>query len=187
VRADKRREVQDGHDGTWVAHPALVPIAREVFEAHMKGPNQLDRLREDVHSTAADLLQVPQGTRTEEGLRLNVRVGIQYIESWLRGLGCVPLYSLMEDAATAEISRAQVWQWIRHGATLTDGRRVTPELIRSVLDDEMNRIEREVGTDRFRGGRFPEARDLFERISTAPTLETFLTLPAYQALDDPNP
>jgi malate synthase len=186
VRADKRREVQDGHDGTWVAHPALVPIAREVFEAHMKGPNQLDRRREDVRFTATALVQVPQGTRTEEGLRLNVRVGIQYVESWLRGLGCVPLYSLMEDAATAEISRAQVWQWIRHGATLTDGRHVTPELIRSVIDDEMNRIEREVGTDRFRGGRFPEARDLFERISTAPMLETFLTLPAYQALDNPN-
>ena len=183
VRADKLREVRDGHDGTWVAHPGLVPIAREVFEAHMKGPNQLDRLREDVRATAADLLEVPKGTRTEEGLGLDVRVGIQYIESWLRGLGCVPLYSLMEDAATAEISRAQVWQWLRHGAALEDGRRVTPELIRSVIDHEMKRIEGEVGTDRFEGGRFAEARDLFERISTKPTLETFLTLPAYEALD----
>ena len=175
VRADKLREVRDGHDGTWVAHPGLVPVAREVFEAHMKGPNQLDRLREDVQATAADLLRVPEGTRTEEGLRLNVRVGIQYIESWLRGLGCVPLYSLMEDAATAEISRAQVWQWLHHGASLEDGRRVTPELIRSVIDDEMKRIEGEVGSDRLRSGRFVEARTLFERISTAPTLETFLT------------
>jgi len=183
VRADKLREVRDGHDGTWVAHPGLVPLAREVFEAHMKGPNQLDRLREDVRVSAADLLQVPQGTRTEEGLRLNVRVGIQYIESWLRGNGCVPLYFLMEDAATAEISRAQVWQWLRHGATLEDGRRVTPELIRSVIDDEMKRIEGEVGPARFESGRFEEARALFEKISTAPTLETFLTLPAYEALD----
>ena len=183
VRADKLREVKDGHDGTWVAHPGLVPIAREMFEAHMKGQNQLDRLREDVRSTAADLLEVPKGTRTEDGLRLNVRVGIQYIESWLRGLGCVPLYSLMEDAATAEISRAQVWQWLRHGVALEDGRRVTPELTRSVIDDEMKRIEGEIGADRFRGGRFAEARDLFERISTAPRLETFLTLPAYEALD----
>jgi len=183
VRADKLREARDGHDGTWVAHPGLVPIAREVFEAHMKGPNQLDRLREDVRVSAPDLLQVPQGTRTEEGLRLNVRVGIQYIESWLRGNGCVPLYSLMEDAATAEISRAQVWQWLRHGATLEDGRRVTPELIRSVIDDEMKRIEGEVGSARFTAGRFEEARSLFEKISTAPTLETFLTLPAYEALD----
>ena len=182
VRADKLREVKDGHDGTWVAHPGLVPVAREVFEAHMKGPNQLDRLREDVRSTAADLLEVPKGTRTEEGLRLNVRVGIQYIESWLRGLGCVPLYSLMEDAATAEISRAQVWQWQHHGATLEDGRRVTPELIRSVVDDEMKRIEKEIGAERFAKGRFAEARDLFERISTKPKLETFLTLPAYEAL-----
>jgi len=183
VRADKLREVRDGHDGTWVAHPGLVPIAREVFEAHMKGPNQLERLREDVNATAADLLQVPMGTRTEEGLRLNVRVGIQYIEAWLRGNGCVPLYSLMEDAATAEISRAQVWQWLHHGATLTDGRRVTPELIGTVIDDEMTRIEREIGTERFRSGRFPEARTLFEKISTAPRLETFLTLPAYEALE----
>jgi len=183
VRADKLREVRDGHDGTWVAHPGLVPIAREVFEASMSGPNQLDRLREDVRTTAADLLQVPEGTRTEEGLRLNVRVGIQYIEAWLRGNGCVPLYSLMEDAATAEISRAQVWQWLHHGSALSDGRRVTPELIGAVIDDEMARIEKEIGTDRFRSGRFPEARALFQKISTAPKLETFLTLPAYEALD----
>jgi len=183
VRADKLREVRDGHDGTWVAHPGLVPVAREVFEAHMKGPNQIGRLREDVRVSAADLLRVPEGTRTEEGLRLNVRVGIQYIESWLRGQGCVPLYSLMEDAATAEISRAQVWQWIHHGASLEDGRRVTADLLRTVIDDEMKRIEGEVGSDRFRGGRFAEARALFEWISTNPALQTFLTLPAYEALD----
>lgn len=183
VRADKLREVRDGHDGTWVAHPGLVPLAREVFEAHMKGKNQLERLREDVKVSASDLLEVPKGTRTEEGLRLNVRVGIQYIEAWLNGLGCVPLYSLMEDAATAEISRAQVWQWLRHGAALDDGRRVSPELIGAVIDDEMKRIEGEVGASRFEKGRFAEARALFERISTAASLETFLTLPAYEALD----
>ena len=183
VRADKLREVQDGHDGTWVAHPGLVAVAREVFEAHMKGQNQLDRLREDVSVTAKDLLQTPQGTRTEDGLRLNIRVGIQYIEAWLRGNGCVPLYSLMEDAATAEISRAQVWQWLHHGVALEDGRRVTPELVGAVIDDEMKKIEGEIGADKFRAGRFEEARALFERISTAPALETFLTLPAYEALD----
>jgi malate synthase len=184
VRADKLREVRDGHDGTWVAHPGLVPITREVFEAHMKGANQIDRLREDVHVAAADLLQVPTGTRTEDGLRLNVRVGIQYLEAWLRGNGCVPLYNLMEDAATAEISRTQVWQWVRHGVALEDGRRVTPDVVRHTIDDEMKRIEREVGSERFSGGRFPEARAIFERLSTAGTLEEFLTLPAYEALDD---
>ena len=183
VRADKLREVMDGHDGTWVAHPGLVSIAREVFETVMPGPNQLERRREDVHATAADLLEVPQGTRTEEGLRLNVRVGIQYTEAWLRGNGCVPLYNLMEDAATAEISRSQVWQWVRHAATLEDGRKIDAGLLRAVTDDEMKRIESEIGAERFRRGRFQEARELFERLSTQERLEDFLTLPAYQLLD----
>jgi malate synthase len=136
VRADKLREAMDGHDGTWVAHPGLVAIAREVFEAVMPGPNQLDRGREDVRVTAADLLMLPEGTRTEEGLRLNVRVGVQYLEAWLRGNGCVPLYNLMEDAATAEISRTQVWQWIRHRAALEDGRRVDAALLRRITDED---------------------------------------------------
>jgi len=183
VRADKLREVMDGHDGTWVAHPGLVSVAREVFETVMPGPNQLERRREDVHATAADLLEVPQGTRTEEGLRLNVRVGIQYTEAWLRGNGCVPLYNLMEDAATAEISRSQVWQWVRHAATLEDGRKIDADLLRAVTDDEMKRIESEIGAERFRRGRFQEARELFERLSTQERLEDFLTLPAYQLLD----
>jgi malate synthase len=183
VRADKRREATDGHDGTWVAHPGLVPVAREMFEAHMKGPNQLDRLREDVQVGAADLLRVPAGSRTEEGLRLNIRVGVQYLEAWLGGNGCVPLYHLMEDAATAEISRSQVWQWIRHGASLEDGRGVTPERFARVADEEMERVEREIGSERYRSGRFPEARALFQRLSTARTLEEFLTLPAYEILD----
>ncbi|HET9253109.1 MAG TPA: malate synthase A [Candidatus Eisenbacteria bacterium] len=187
VRADKLREVTDGHDGTWVAHPGLVPVAREVFEAVMSGPNQLDRLREDVRVSAHELLEVPRGTRTEEGLRQNVRVGVQYLEAWLRGLGCVPLYNLMEDAATAEISRAQVWQWIHHRAALEDGRVVDAALLRAIADEEMARIEKETGPERFRGGRFPEARELFERLSTSPELEAFLTIPAYERLEPPRP
>ncbi len=182
VRADKLREVRDGHDGTWVAHPGLVPVAREVFDVHMKGANQLDRLREDVEVTATDLLRVPTGTRTEDGLRLNVRVGVQYLEAWLRGLGCVPLYNLMEDAATAEISRSQVWQWLHHGATLADGRRVSRELVEQVLREEMERLARDIGIERFAQGRFEEATRLFLRVATAPTMEEFLTLPAYDEL-----
>ena len=182
MRADKLREVTDGHDGTWVAHPGLVPVAREIFEAVMTGENQLDRAREDVEVAPVDLLQVPRGTRTEEGLRLNARVGIQYLEAWLHGNGCVPLYNLMEDAATAEISRSQVWQWIHHQAALEDGRKVTPDLFARVVDDEMKTIERELGAARVASGRFAEARALFERISTAPELVDFLTLPAYEVL-----
>ncbi|HET9275647.1 MAG TPA: malate synthase A [Gemmatimonadales bacterium] len=183
VRADKLREVRDGHDGTWVAHPGLVPVALEVFRAHAPGPNQLGRLREDVDVSAADLLDVPTGTRTDAGLRHNVRVGVQYLEAWLRGLGCVPLYNLMEDAATAEISRTQVWQWVRHGATLDDGRAVTAELVREITAQEQQTIEREIGSDRYHAGRFPEATELFLRLATAPDCEEFLTLPAYEMLD----
>lgn len=183
VRADKLREVLAGHDGTWVAHPGLIPIAREIFDAHMPGKNQLDKARDDVHADAAALVQVPEGTRTMAGLRHNVRVGIQYLEAWLGGNGCVPLYSLMEDAATAEISRSQVWQWIAHQATLQgegdDGQVVTPARLHAVIDEELATIRREVGDARFDSGRFAAARELFERISTAPTLEDFLTLPAY--------
>jgi malate synthase len=185
VRADKLREVKDGHDGTWVAHPGLVPVAREVFDAYMPGPNQLGVAREDVNSTADDLLQVPTGTRTMDGLRHNVRVGIQYIEAWLRGVGCVPLYHLMEDAATAEISRAQVWQWIFHRARLDDtGETVTTTLLDRVTAEEMARITNEIGEGRVHGGRFPEARRLFTQLATADTLADFLTSAAYTALDD---
>ncbi len=182
VRADKLREVKDGHDGTWVAHPGLVAVAREVFDAHMKTPNQLHVKRDDVHVTAEDLLRAPQGTRTEAGLRHNIRVGVQYLESWLRGAGCVPLYDLMEDAATAEISRAQVWQWIRHRATLDDGPPLTAERFRRVLADEMDGLARTLGRERFDAGRFPEAAGLFDRMSTSETFEEFLTLPAYELL-----
>ena len=182
VRADKLREVLDGHDGTWVAHPGLVPIAREIFDAHMKGPNQLDHKRDDVHVTAADLVRVPTGTRTEAGLRHNLRVGVQYLEAWLRGSGCVPLYNLMEDAATAEISRTQVWQWIRHGALLDDGRPVTAELFRHALAEEIAALREALGEERFEKGRFDEAVALFERLSTSASFEEFLTIPAYEAL-----
>jgi len=185
VRADKLREVKDGHDGTWVAHPGLVPVAREIFDANMPGPNQLDVMRTDVHSTVDGLLRVPTGTRTLEGLRHNVRVGIQYIEAWLRGTGCVPLYHLMEDAATAEISRAQVWQWIHHRARLDDtGDTANPTLLARVVDEEMARITTEIGASRVQHGRFHEARALFTQLATADTLTDFLTSAAYAALDD---
>ncbi|HEY3817550.1 MAG TPA: malate synthase A [Polyangiaceae bacterium] len=182
VRADKLREVKAGHDGTWVAHPGLVPIAKEIFDAHMPGANQLGVKRDDVKISREELLAVPPGTRTDAGLRHNVRVGVQYIEAWLRGNGCVPLYSLMEDAATAEISRAQVWQWLHHGVTV-DGQPLTTERFARVVEEEMKRIHGEVGDARFQGGRFPEARELFVRLSTAPGFEDFLTLPAYDLLD----
>ena len=140
VRADKEREAGNGHDGTWVAHPDLVPVAMEVFDRLMPEANQLGKLRQDVHVTAADLVEVHAGERTEEGLRENIRVGVQYIEAWLRGRGAVPLYNLMEDAATAEISRAQTWQWLPQKAKLADGRVVTPDLFRATLADEMDKV-----------------------------------------------
>lgn len=183
VRADKLREATNGHDGTWVAHPALVALARNVFDERMPGPNQIHNLRLDVQVTEADLLKVPRGTRTEEGLRHNIRVGVQYMAAWLGGLGCVPLYNLMEDAATAEISRAQVWQWIHHGATLEDGRHVTPELFRQVFSEEVAVLQQEGAPQRFGADHFTQACSLFERLSTAPAFEDFLTLPAYEALD----
>jgi malate synthase len=183
VRADKQREVKAGHDGTWVAHPGLVPVAKAIFDAHMPGPNQIDVKREYVEVTRADLLAVPEGTRTEQGLRHNVRVGVQYIEAWLRGNGCVPLYSLMEDAATAEISRAQVWQWLHHGVTV-GGEPLTSERFGRVVDEEMQRVRREVGDARFQAGRFLEARELFVRMCTSARFEEFLTLPAYDLLQN---
>ncbi len=183
VRADKEREAGNGHDGTWVAHPDLVPVAREVFDRLMPGPNQLGKLREDVDVTQADLLQVHDGARTEEGLRLNIRVGVQYIEAWLRGRGAAPIYNLMEDAATAEISRAQVWQWIHLRAKLADGREVTPALFRDALAAEMERVRGEVGASAFDGGRFKEAIALFSDMSLADEFEEFLTLPAYKLID----
>jgi malate synthase len=181
VRADKEREVKDGHDGTWVAHPGLVALATAVFDEHMKTPHQIHRKREDVEVTAQDLLQVPQGTRTEAGLRHNLRVGVQYLEAWLQGNGCVPLYNLMEDAATAEISRTQVWQWLRHRAALDDGRPLSAERFRHLLDEELAKLQAALGS-RYASGRFAEARSLFDRMSTSEEFQEFLTLPAYDEL-----
>jgi malate synthase len=155
----------------------------EVFDRAMRGPNQLDKLREDVSVSREDLLRVHEGERTEHGLRENIRVGVQYIEAWLRGRGAVPLYNLMEDAATAEISRAQIWQWIRHKASLADGREVTPELFRQVLDDEMAALRQALPEGAFDGGRFAEAIRIFTEMSLSDSFEEFLTLPAYRALD----
>ena len=174
VRQDKRREVIAGHDGTWVAHPALVPIAKEVFDEHMKTPNQIGRRHEDVNIKAKDLLSVPEGQITEEGLRWNIDVGLQYLESWLRGSGCVPIYNLMEDAATAEICRSQVWQWAKHGAQLSDGRPVTHEMIRRTIAEQK---------DRLKGGRMSQAADIFQRMMTSPDFTEFLTLEAYDYID----
>lgn len=183
VIADKQREANDGHDGTWVAHPGLVQLAREQFDAVMKTPNQIHRLREDVEVAADDLLRVPQGTITEEGLRLNIRVGIQYMEAWLGGNGCVPLYNLMEDAATAEISRTQVWQWLHNSKTLEDGRLIEIKLFDQLFAEEMNRIVSEVGETRFEQGQFELAARLFREIVEEDQLQEFLTLRAYPYLD----
>ena len=183
VRADKEREARNGHDGTWVAHPDLVPIAMEVFDRLMPGPNQLSVKRDDVHASQADLIEVHKGKRTEEGLRENLRVGVQYIEAWLRGRGAVPIYNLMEDAATAEISRAQVWQWLNLKARLDDGREVTPEMFKDALKGEMERVKGEVGAKAFDGGRFKEATQLFSDMSLSDKFEEFLTLPAYKLID----
>jgi malate synthase len=183
VREDKLREAGDGHDGTWVAHPGLVPVALEVFNERMPGPNQLDRLREDVQVSAADLLTVPDGPITEAGLRININVGLRYLESWLRGSGCVPIFNLMEDAATCEISRTQIWQWIRHPrGVLDDGRKITVELFRSVMDEELAKIRADIGPEAFDQGKFPLAREIFDQVTTSPTLVEFLTLPAYEHL-----
>ena len=182
VRADKEREAGDGHDGTWVAHPDLVPVAEEIFHRLMKTPNQLDKLRGDVKITRDQLLEMHPGERTEEGLRLNIRVGVQYIEAWLRGRGAVPLYNLMEDAATAEISRSQVWQWIYHRARLADGREVTPDLFESILDDEMEKVRQAIGPTTYDSGRFEDAVELFREMSLALEIEEFLTIPAYRLI-----
>ncbi len=184
VRADKLREARDGHDGTWVAHPALVPVARDAFREVTDQPNQLSNLRDDVTVTARDLRQIPEGTRTEEGLRHNIRVAIQYLESWLRGRGAVPLYNLMEDAATAEISRAQVWQWLRHGATLADGRVVSPELVEQIIEEEMAALAGLISQGAWIDGRFGDACALFRQVATGDELIEFLTIPAYRMLTE---
>jgi malate synthase len=182
VRADKEREVRDGYDGTWVAHPDLVPIAREVFDRMMPERNQITRVRAHVRVLREDLLKIHLGSKTEEGFRLNIRVGVQYIEAWLRGRGAVPIYNLMEDAATAEISRAQIWQWIKYEAELDGGIVATAKFFERALDEEMKRVKQEVGADNYAKGRFAEAIALFRDISLAPEFIEFLTIPAYRLI-----
>ena len=185
VRADKQREVDQGYDGTWVAHPDLVPTAREVFERGLGGEaNQLARVPQ-VSVTAEQLLDLAAtpGQITEAGLRTDVNVGFQYISFWLGGRGAAAINSLMEDAATAEISRTQIWQWIHHGVTLQDGRTVTAELVREILDEEMDKIHADVGDEVWADGQPERTREVFERVALAPELEEFLTLIAYEYLD----
>jgi malate synthase len=184
VRADKEREATDGCDGTWVAHPGLVGIAKEIFDKHMPTPNQVSRLRPDVNVTAKDLLNFqPEAPISEAGLRDNISIGIQYIGAWLAGNGCVPVYNLMEDAATAEISRSQIWQWMRSPkGLLNDGRKVTKEMFRKMLPEELARVRRELGEDAWNAGQYEEAAKLFDEISTSDNYVEFLTLPGYERL-----
>jgi malate synthase len=184
VREDKEREANDGHDGTWVAHPGMVGTAREAFDAVMTGPNQIDTKRPDVNPTAEDLLEKPEGNITEDGFRSNVSVGVQYLAAWLAGRGAVPIFGLMEDTATAEISRAQVWQWIHNEKGIfDDGTEVTEELFRQVLDEELEKIKDLVGEERYRNDEFGKASELFDRISTDDDFVEFLTYPGYEYLD----
>ena len=182
VRADKEREATDGHDGTWVAHPGLVPVALEVFDRIMPQPNQIDKQLPDVNPTAADLLEVPAGSITEAGLKQNVAVGIGYVEAWLRGIGCVPLFNLMEDAATAEISRAQLWQWVHHHARLEDGRAVTAELCDVYIDEELARARETYPAVRYEA--FQHAAFLMRELIKTPKFQNFLTVPAYARVLD---
>jgi malate synthase len=177
VRADKEREATDGHDGTWVAHPGLVPIALEVFDRVMPQANQINKQLPDYHCTAEDLLRMPEGTISEAGVRQNVAVGLGYVEAWLRGIGCVPLFNLMEDAATAEISRAQLWQWVHHHAVMDDGLPVTEALVESVILDELAMTKPKVDAARF--AAYEQAAKLMRDLVASPKFTTFLTLPAY--------
>ncbi len=184
VRADKVREATDGHDGTWVAHPGLVNIAKEAFDAKMPEPNQISRRRDDVHVTSQDLLTVPSGEITQRGLCHNIDAGIQYMANWLGGNGCVPLYNLMEDAATAEISRTQLWQWIHQpNGVLSDGRKVTPELVRTLFREQIDKMKQMVGAERFDRGNYNQAKELIEKIVLKDDFTDFMTLVGYEYLD----
>lgn len=176
VRQDKLREVRAGHDGTWVAHPGLVPMAKQIFDEGMPEPNQISKKREEVHITAKDLLAPTDGTITEAGLRWNIDVGLQYLEAWLRGVGCVPIYNLMEDAATAEICRAQVWQWVRFAAKLDDGRPVTAVMVNQVVDEQLAKRGKA-------DAEFNKAAQIFRQMMTSADFQEFLTLPAYSFID----
>jgi len=179
VREDKIREVTEGHDGTWIAHPGLVQLATEAFDDVLgTKPNQVDRQRPDVNPSAADLILIPTGARTESGLRHNINVTLGYLEAWLRGTGCVPMYNLMEDAATAEISRSQIWQWVRHGAKLDDGRSVDLRMVENVINEEKFKWL----ANAQKGNRLDDAADLLMKFVEDKQLKDFLTLDAYQKL-----
>jgi len=180
VHADKEREAGDGHDGTWVAHPGLVPVATEVFDRLMPAPNQIDKKLADFQATAADLLEVPKGEITEAGLRQNIAVGLGYLEAWLRGTGCVPLFNLMEDAATAEISRAQLWQWIHQGAQLKDGRKIGIALCDGMIAEELAKANK--AGDETRYAAYEKSAQLMRDLIRAPQFVEFLTVPAYQRI-----
>jgi malate synthase len=182
VRADKEREVTDGHDGTWVAHPGLVPLAKEVFDQHMPEPSQINRKLPELQVTAADLLTVPKGEVTAAGLKQNIAVSVGYLESWLRGIGCVPLFNLMEDAATAEISRSQLWQWVHHKAYLNDGRLIDFDLCAKTLEEELARLRVSVGDIPFIAGQYHRAAALLLDLIRSEDFVEFLTLPAYDQL-----
>jgi malate synthase len=182
VRADKEREVNAGHDGTWVAHPGLVPLAMQIFSS-IGGDHQIQKKkRQEVAVSAADLVKIPGGGVTETGVRTNISVGIQYLEAWLRGKGSVPLNNLMEDAATAEICRAQLWQWIRNGTKLSDGRTMSLEIFQTTVEEELEKIKRQIGEESAPPRQFDLARELFSRMVSAKDFPEFLTLPAYEEL-----
>ena len=171
--------MKNGHDGTWVAHPGLVPVAKQIFDEYMPTPNQIDKKYEDYEITEADLLEVPKGEISEKGVRKNINVGILYIESWLMGTGAAALYNLMEDAATAEISRTQVWQWLKNEAKLNDGRILTKEMVLDWEKEELENIKNYVGEKRYENGKFPLATQLFNELIFDENFEEFLTLKAY--------
>ena len=189
VYDDKLIEVYNGHDGTWVAHPGLVSLATGVFDEQLEYPCQLGNKREDIKVSAPDLIKLPVKTAggkigiiSEQGIRVNISVGILYIEAWLRGNGCVPLYNLMEDAATAEISRAQIWQWLRHKAKTVEGKDITLDYYNSLLKEELQKIKSTIGNEKYNQGKYKEAVEIFNKMSTSETFEEFLTLPAYDLL-----
>jgi malate synthase len=182
VKQDKLREANDGHDGTWVAHPGLVKIAKDVFDEKMPQPNQVNKIPSNIKIEANDLLLAEKGDITEDGLRKNISVGIQYLAAWLGGNGCVPLYNLMEDAATAEISRAQVWQWNKHQCKTIDGKTIDPIYVKKIVKEEMVQIKKEVGEHKFEKDNYERAAKMFEEMSIANQFEDFLTVPAYNEI-----
>ena len=183
VRQDKLREVRAGHDGTWVAHPALVAVAKDIFDAHMKGPNQIERKREEVSVKAQDLLTIPKGQITEQGVRWNIDVGLQYLAAWLDSNGCVPIYNLMEDAATAEISRAQVWQWVKHAAKMADGKPVTAPMVKAALAEELDKLRKQLGDAKFNASKLSLAGKILDDLMTGEQFQDFLTLVAYEYIN----